>query len=154
MRCALPQIGLHSFSKVGTAIDTGQDIVEIDGLFCCMQTPLRLLHRPDGERSKSTDLLRDLGDLCHEDHFIDHCSKKAALQGVGRCEQARGKKHLLRPHRAERVYQVPVIVEGDAIAQRSSYRYTKAGGGSGVPEIAYRCDDQASADGISVYGCN
>ena len=76
------------------------------------------------------------------------------MQGLGRGEQARSKQHLLRLHRAERVYQVLVIVEGQTIAQRPSDRHTEAGSGSGVPQIADRRDDQTGADGIAVNGCN
>src|SRR5258708_19825640 len=78
MRFALLQIGLYSFSKVGTAIDTSQHIVEIDGLFCCTHTPLCLLHRQHGQGCKSTDVLPDLGDLGHPSLFIAHALPKSA----------------------------------------------------------------------------
>src|SRR5207245_6331756 len=53
-----------------------------------------------------------------------------------------------------RVYQVLVIFEGNTIAQRSSYRYTKARSGSCVTEIACRREDEARADSISMNRCN
>ena len=47
-----------------------------------------------------------------------------------------------------------VIFEGNTIAQRSSYRYTKTRRGSRVTEIACRREDEARADSISMNRCN
>src|SRR5258708_27063586 len=57
---ALLQIGLDSFSKIETTVDTSHHIVEIDRLRCCVQTSLSLLTSPDREGSKRTDLLSTL----------------------------------------------------------------------------------------------
>src|SRR5579859_7967319 len=101
MRLALLQIGLNSLGEIGTAVDTGHYIIEIDSPCCCIQTPLRLLHRPDGERSKRTYLLSDFGYIHEELFFISNRCQKTTLQSVGCCEQARCIKHLLRSHCAK-----------------------------------------------------
>src|SRR5579859_2269072 len=101
MRFALLQIGLNSFSEIGTTVDTVHYIVKIDSLFCCIQTPLRLLHRPDRERSKRTYLLSNLGYMRDQFLFISNRCQKTTAQNIGCCEQPPGKKHLLSSHRAK-----------------------------------------------------
>src|SRR5437588_8664941 len=98
---ALLQISPNSFSEIGTTVDTRHYIVEIDSLFCCVQASLCFLHRPDRERSKSADLLSDLGDMRDELLFISNRGQKAPLQSVARCEQTPGKEHFLGSHRAK-----------------------------------------------------
>src|SRR5947209_19192068 len=85
---ALRQISLNSFCEIGTTVDTGHHIVECDGLFCCIQAPLCLLDRPDGERGKRTNLLCNPDYVRHEHLFLDKRRKKTTLHRVGRCKQA------------------------------------------------------------------
>src|SRR6266568_3037371 len=85
-RFALLQIGLNSFSEIGTTVDPSHYIVEIDSLFCNIQTPLCLLHRPDSERSKRTHLLSDLCYVRHESLFFSNRRQKTTMQSVGRSE--------------------------------------------------------------------
>src|SRR5258706_1745125 len=113
---ALLQIGLNSFREIGATVDAGYHIVEIDSLFCCIQTSLCLFRSPDRKGCKRTDLLGDFGCMCHELLCIDNRRKKTTLQSLVCRKQARCKKHLLRFHRAKRIYQVQVIFEGDTIA--------------------------------------
>jgi hypothetical protein len=82
MRLALLQIGLNALGEIGTAVDTGHYIVEIDSPRCRTQTPLRLLHRPDGEWSKRTYLLSDFGYMCDELLFISNRCQETTLQSV------------------------------------------------------------------------
>src|SRR5207237_8410618 len=59
-RLALLQIRLHPFSKIGTAIDTGQHIIEGNDVFRCTQTSVSFLRCPNRQWSKTVDLLRHL----------------------------------------------------------------------------------------------
>src|SRR5437763_2487618 len=98
-RLALLQIRLHPFSKIGTAIDAGQHIIEgNDVFFCCTQTSVSFLRRPNRQWSKTADLLRHLKYMLKKALFVDDCREKPTLQGISCREQLPCKQHFFSTH--------------------------------------------------------
>ena len=93
-RLALLQICLHTLSKIGTAIDACQYIVERNSILRRIQAPVCLLGCPDRKRGKSADLLCNTEYMPEDAIFVDDGSKKSTLQGISCREQLPGEQHL------------------------------------------------------------
>src|SRR5947209_13585418 len=125
LRFALLQIRLHPFSKIGTAIDTGQHIIEGNGIFCRTQTPMRLLRRPDRQWSQAANPFRHLEYMRKNALFVDDCREEPTMQCLVCPKQSPCEQHFFGAHSAKRVYQVPVVLKTQAVTERLSYRNAK-----------------------------